>query len=173
MRMNISEKARKAALMGILLAVAIALSWCEQVLPPLPFLPPNFRYGLGNIAVMYCFFQVGKGGAATLNTLKSLFVVLTRGPFAGAMSFCGGMAAILALVLLTHLLREKLSYIMAGVYSALAHNLGQLAAAAVVVRTNILPAYLPALLAAGVITGALTGTLLRICLASVEKFTKG
>jgi heptaprenyl diphosphate synthase len=94
--MNISEKARKAALMGLLLAVAVALSWCEQALPPLPFLPPNFRYGLGNIAVMYCFFSVGKGSAATLNALKSLFVALTRGPFAGVMSLCGGMAAILA-----------------------------------------------------------------------------
>jgi heptaprenyl diphosphate synthase len=170
--MNVSEKTRKAALMGILLAAAVALSWCEQALPPLPMLPPNFRYGLANVAVMYCFFQVGKGGAATLNVLKSLFVALTRGPFAGAMSLCGGMAAILALVALSAMKRERLTYVMAGVSAALAHNLGQLVAAAAVVRTNILPAYLPGLIVAGVITGALTGTLLRICQLSIEKFTK-
>jgi heptaprenyl diphosphate synthase len=172
MRMNVSEKARKAALMGLLLAVAVALAWCEQMLPPLPYLPPNFRYGLSTIAGMCCFFQVGRAGAATLNGFKSLFVVLTRGPIAGAMSLCGGMAAILALIVLSALLRERLTFVLAGVSAALAHNLGQISAAAIAVRTNILPAYLPALIAAGVITGTLTGTLLRICFLSLEKFTK-
>lgn len=156
----------------MLLAAAAALSWLEHSLPPLPFLPPHFRLGVSNVVTMYCFFYVGKKSAASLNALKALFVVFTRGAFAGALSFCGGMAAILALVLLSFLLKSRLSYLLAGVAGALAHNLGQLAAASVAVRANILPAYLPALLVAGVVTGSFTGALLKTTLGIINKWVE-
>ena len=170
--MNISGKTRHICMMGLMLAVVAAISWLEHALPQPPFLPPGFRFGLSNIVVMYCFFFKGRGSAALLNVLKSLLVVFMRGPFAGAMSFCGGMAAILTLLLLTLLFGGGLSYMAAGICGAVAHNLGQLAAASAVVRTNIFLAYLPILLVAGVVTGAVTGILLKAAIPLLDRIQK-
>jgi len=170
--MNISKNTRRVCVMGLMLAVVAAVSWLEHTLPQPPFLPPNFRFGLSNIIVMYCFFFTGRGSAALLNVLKALFVVFMRGPFAGVMSFCGGMAAILVLLLLTSLFGGGLSYTAAGICGALAHNLGQLAAALVIVRTNIFLAYLPVLLVAGVVTGAATGILLKAAIPLLDRIQR-
>ncbi|MCL2034627.1 MAG: Gx transporter family protein [Oscillospiraceae bacterium] len=170
--MNIKENTRRVCVTGLMLAMIAAVSWLEHTLPQPLFLPPNFRLGLSNIIVMYCFFFMGRGSAALLNVLKALAVLLFRGPFAGAMSFCGGMAAILALLLLNLLFGAGLSYTAAGICGALAHNLGQLAAASVIVRTNIFLAYLPSLLIAGAVTGAVTGIMLKAAIPLLDKIRR-
>ena len=170
--MNIKENTRRVCVTGLMLAMAIAVSWLEHTLPQPPFLPPNIRLGLSNIIVMYCFFFMGRKSAALLNVLKAVFVLLTRGPFAGAMSFCGGMAAILAMLLLTLMFGTGLTYTAAGICGALAHNLGQLAAASAIVRTNIFLAYLPGLLLAGAVTGAVTGILLKAAIPLLSRIQR-
>lgn len=166
---NIGANTKKIALMGVMLAFILALSYLEHLLPPLPVLPPNFRFGLSNIVTMYCFFFIGKSSALTLNILKSLFVALMRGPFAGVLSFSGGMLSIIVLIILTAVFRDKISYIMLSVCAAIAHNLGQIAAASFVVKTNILWVYFPVLLATGIVMGIITGTLLKIIMPLLHK----
>ena len=71
--------------MGLLFALAMALSFLESLLPALPMLPPGIRLGLSNIVTMYALFVLGPVSGYTIAVLKALFVLLTRGAVAAAM----------------------------------------------------------------------------------------
>lgn len=158
------KKTQKIAFLGLMLAVMTILSVLEHMLPPLPFLPPNVKLGLSNIITMYCVFFIGKGEAACLNALKSVFVFLTRGPVAGILSFCGGMLSIGLIVLLVILFKDKISYIAVSIVGAIAHNLGQFAAVSFMMDFGFMIYYMPILLISGILMGVLTGTLLKVIL---------
>ena len=74
------------ALTGLLAALALALSFLEGLLPPLPFLPPGAKLGLSNIVTMYAAGTLGLPCAIFLALLKGGFALLTRGAVAGCMS---------------------------------------------------------------------------------------
>ena len=76
---NRNRKVKRLALMGLLFALAMALSFLEALLPALPMLPPGIRLGLSNIVTMYALFVLGPVSGYTIAVLKSLFVLLTRG----------------------------------------------------------------------------------------------
>ena len=157
-------KSKKIARYGLMLALIFTLTAAENMLPPLPLLPPGVKLGLSNIVTMYCVFYIGRAPAVGLNALKALFVTLTRAPVAGLLSLCGGMLSVCAVILLLFVFREKLSYAAAGVSGACAHNIGQYAAASLLLGTPYLLYYLPVLLISGVIMGTVTGTLLKVLL---------
>ena len=78
-----SEKAKNVARLGMLFALAIALSFCESCLTPLLGLMPAMKLGLSNIVVMYALLYLSKRQALALVLLKALFALLTRGVSAG------------------------------------------------------------------------------------------
>ena len=47
------EQTRRVALLGMLFALAMVLSWLEGLVTPLLGLPPGVKPGLANIVVMY------------------------------------------------------------------------------------------------------------------------
>ena len=88
------QKNRRLALAALMLALALVLSWLEQLIPVLPFLPPGVKLGLSNIAVMYCLFCLGLPTAALVAFLKALLVLLTRGVIAGLLSGAGAFCSL-------------------------------------------------------------------------------
>lgn len=164
---------KKVALHGLMLAVIVVLTTAEHTLPPLPFVPPGVKLGLSNIVTMYCVFFISRASAVTLNVLKSLFVLLTRGWLAGALSLCGGLMSVGAVLLLLLFWKDKASYAAVSVTGACAHNLGQYAAVSVLLRANYFTYYLPVLLVSGIIMGLVTGTLLKVVLPALRKIDGG
>lgn len=150
-----SPKVREVALTGMLLALAIALSYLESLVSPLLGLMPAIKLGLSNIVVMYALLFLRTRTALLLVVLKSLFAFLTRGTTAGFLSLCGGMLSLLVFLLLLHLPRRVSSYIFC-VSGALAHNLGQLTGAAVLLSSRMALGYAPVLLIAGIVVGAIS-----------------
>ncbi len=148
--------------MGLMLAVIMALSFIEHMLPPLPLLPPSLKLGLSNVVTMYCIFFLGYKEATTLAVLKSGFVLLTRGPVAGILSISGGLISIATIILLLFLFKSKLSYVTASIFGAIMHNVGQIIAVSYIMGTNMIFYYLPILIVSGIIMGILTGTMLKI-----------
>lgn len=152
---------RRLTLSALLLATAIVLAILEGFLPDLPaFLPPGVKLGLSNIPVMYALLFVRKSDAFVIAAMKSLFVTLTRAPFTGLISLCGGMCALLMMLLLVSLFGEKLSLFLLSITGAVFHNIGQLVCVSLLYQTALW-FYLPLLLPAGIATGALTALLLR------------
>ena len=145
-----SQKARETAWTGMLFALAIALSYLESLVSPLLGLMPAIKLGLSNIVVMYALLFLRTRTALLLVVLKALFAFLTRGATAGFLSLCGGA---LSLAVMLVLLQLPVSGYIFCAGSALAHNLGQLAGAAVLLSSAMALGYAPVLLAGDIDRG--------------------
>lgn len=167
-RRNRPSGTRRLVLLGILAALAIVLSIVESLLP-LPTPVPGIKFGLANIVVMYALVFLSWRDALVLAVLKALFAFITRGATAGLLSLCGGLLAVAAMSLALWLLKDKISYLALSVLGAIAHSMGQLAAASVLLGT-VMWYYAPILLIAGVATGAITSLLLRATLPAMQRF---
>ena len=70
-------KARQTALLGMLFALSMALSFLESMLTPFFGLMPAMKLGLSNIVVMYAVLFLNRRSALYLVLLKALFALLT------------------------------------------------------------------------------------------------
>jgi len=151
----------RTAFLGILLALMVVATTLEVVFLT-PFMPPLVKLGFANIIVMFAVLAIGRKEAVILNSMKSVFVLVIRGPVAGLMSFSGGMISVLIIILLvTYLSERRASFITLGVVGAFFHNLGQISIAAWLMNFSEIIFYIPVLLVAGTIAGVITGTLLK------------
>lgn len=162
------KKTKWIAVMGLMLAIVSVLTYIEHSIPPIPFLPPNVKLGLSNIITMFCLYYLGRKEALLLAFLKSGFVFLTRGMMAGILSLSGGVLSVLVLIFLTTVFKDKISFILASVLSAIAHNVGQYAAISILMQTNIFAYYLPILIILGVVMGIITGILLKTVMPALK-----
>lgn len=166
---NRSRKVKRLALMGLLFALAMALSFLESLLPALPMLPPGIRLGLSNIVTMYALFVLGPVSGYTIAILKALFVLLTRGAVAAAMSAAGGVFSVTIMLLFSLLPGIKEQYLLLSVFGGAAHNIGQLVMARFIINNQYVWYYFPVLLAAGLLMGAITGMALRVVLPYLNR----
>ena len=150
-------KAKEVALLGVLFALAMALSFMESALTPLLGLLPAMKLGLSNVVVMFALLFLPRRQALLLAILKAVFALLTRGVTAGFLSLCGGGASFAVLCLLC---------------GALAHNIGQLCGAAVLLSDHMALAYAPVLLCAGTVVGSLTWAVSRAVFPALRRVWK-
>jgi len=164
-----NTKTRKLVLTSILFAASIVLAIVENMLPPIPAPVPGVKVGLSNIAVMYALFFIGPAQSYGIAVLKSLFVIITRGLIAGALSLSGGVLSISIMLLVLILSKRKASYAMTSMTGAISHNIGQFLVITLIYAGTNIWFYLPVLVIAGLISGLLTAGLLRILLPAVKK----
>lgn len=166
------EKTAQVAFLGMIFALAMALSFIEQSLPTTPLLPPGVKLGLSNIVTMYCLFSLGKGSAFTVAVLKSAFVFFVRGPVAAFLSLSGGLLSVVVMLLLLMTRRRAPSYMIISVAGAIFHNLGQLMGTTLVLRTYFSLFYIPVMILSGVGMGVLTGILVRTVMPALDNIRK-
>lgn len=162
------KKTYSTALFGMLAAVAITLSFLESLLPTAAFLPPGAKPGFSNLANMFAASSMGLVPTLGIAVLKAGFAGLTRGLTAFFMSLCGGVLSTLMMALLFRY-AKKLGCVGIGILSAVCHNLGQLAVAAVLVGNASVLGYAPVLLVCALIAGTLTGLIFRAALPAVQR----
>lgn len=162
----------KTALAAILCAQALALSFLEGLLPPVPWLPPGAKPGFSNIITMFAAGSLGLPWALTVTLIKGGFVFVTRGFTASLMSLSGGILSALAMYFLLKYAEKRLGLMGISVICALCHNGGQLAAAALITGTGSIVYYAPALIIFGVLTGAATGIVFKAVMPALEKQKK-
>ena len=154
---------KTVALLGVFGALALVLSFLENVLlPDIPLLPPGAKLGLSNIVTTVVGALLGAPAAFAVALLKALFAFVTRGVTAGLMSFSGGMLSVAGLVLLLRLRGHCLTFLGISVVCAALHNLGQLLCASALTGTLSLVNYGKYLLLFSLITGTLTGIMLNL-----------
>ena len=158
----------RIALSGLLFALAMALSFIEGTLT-IPGLLPGMKLGLANIVVMYALFFMGPRQALVLDVLKALFVFLVSGFTAGFLSLCGGLLSLLVMWVLYYLLPVRPTWFILSVCGALAHNIGQLLGAGVIISSSLSFYYAPVMLVLGLVMGALTSITLKALLPALGK----
>ncbi len=163
------NKIKRITQLGLLFALAIALSVVEGLIPSLPFMPVGVKLGLSNIVVMFCLFRFKGRDVLLLIILKSVFALLTRGGTAMLLSLCGGVCSVVVMVVLLRLFRERISLLMVSVFGGVFHNLGQYLMVMVLFSNGYVIWYLPVLILGGIISGSITAVIVR----STAFFTKG
>lgn len=140
---------------AMLCAVAVVLSMLESALPVPIFFLPGCRLGLSNLAVIIAAFVLGSGGAFSVVIVKAAFILITRGLTAGFMSFCGGLLSLC--VMLALFSGKRFGFVGVSVAGAAAHNVAQLAAAALLMWDIRVFSFLWLYLLLSIVTGTLTG----------------
>lgn len=141
---------------GMLLALALCLSWLETMLPLGMFIPlPGVKLGLANVVTLAALYLLDVPGALSLTALRCLLgAALGGGWTALLLSLSGGMLSAAAMAAVRRL--PILSIYGVSLLGAACHGLGQLAAACLLSASPGLLAYLPFLLLAGILTGVAT-----------------
>ena len=142
--------------LALLTAIALTIFMVEAQIPALTTIP-GVKLGLANIVTVYTMFVLGPGDALLVLSAR----VFLGAVFSGQMmtliySAAGGVLSWCVLCLLRKLLTEEQIWLASPV-AAVFHNLGQLLAAAAVMRSWAVMAYLPYLVIAAVLAGLFTG----------------
>lgn len=141
--------------MALFVALAMIFSYLEFLLPlPVPF--PGIKLGLANLAIVVPLYLWGLFPTLAISLLRIALVGITFGSLATILYSLFG--ALLSLAVMAGLKRWNV-FSVTGVSMAggVCHNIGQLAAAALIVENIRLFYYLPVLLAAGALTGFAIG----------------
>lgn len=159
----------KLAIMGLLLAVAMILSYVEYIIP-INFTIPGMKLGLANLAVVLSLYKYGSKEALTINILRIILSGFMFGNLAGILFSIAG-ALVSFLVMLAMKRCDILSISGVSICGGVAHNAGQLIIAAFVVKTSGILYYLPFLLLAGMGTGFLIGIIAAAVLPYLKKIS--
>lgn len=158
--------------LALLTAIALTIFMAEAQLPALAITIPGIKLGLANIVTVYVVFAMGPGDALlVLSGRVFLGAVFSGQPMTLIYSAAGGFLSWCALCLLRRLLTQKQIW-LASPAAAVFHNLGQLLAAAAVLRSWAVMAYLPYLIIAAVIAGLFTGIAAQVLIKRLNKIQK-
>lgn len=150
---------RRTAELGLMLALALILSYVESLIP-FSFGIPGIKLGLPNLIVLLLLYEkpntVGEREALLVNVLR---IVLSGFLFSNlyAILYALAGAAFSFSAMLLGRRSKRLSMIGVSVLGGVFHNVGQLLVAMAVVETLAVAYYVPFLIVAGTVTGAVLG----------------
>ncbi len=149
-------KTKKIALLGLLSAIALTIFMVEAQIPALVPIP-GVKLGLSNIVTVFAVFFLGSWDGVAVLFVRIFLGAVFAGNFSTILySAAGGALAILTTIGLKRILKENQLWV-AGALGAMAHSVGQMAAAIAISRTPSLILYLPILLLCSILTGCFTG----------------
>ncbi len=155
--MNSKEQNRKITQLGLFTAIAIIFGYVEMLIP-IPFPVPGIKLGLANLSILYILLRYTWKEAAVVSAVRIIIVGLMFGSMFSIIYSLAGAAV--SLMVMTLLLRFTKSSVPAvSISGGIAHNIGQLIIACLIVENLSLLYYAPVLLIAGMITGLAIGIL--------------
>lgn len=172
--MNKTMNIRKLVLSALFAAVSLTLFLIESIIPPVVPIP-GVKIGLAYIPIMLVMFIGGKWkiyDAALILTVRVILSALISGNLTSVyFSALGGLFSILVMSVMKLIIKGKWVTIPAGIFSATAHNIGQLTAAMTLYSFTVW-AYLPYLLISAVITGFFCGLLIYLLTKKESKIIR-
>lgn len=157
--------------LALLTAIALTIFLAEAQIPALTAVP-GVKLGLANIVTVYAVFVMGPGDALLVLSGR----VFLGAVFSGQMmtiiySAAGGVLSWCVLCLLRKLLTREQIWLASPV-AAVFHNLGQLLAAAAVLRSWSVMAWLPYLVLAAILAGLFTGVAAQALMRRLDQIQK-
>ncbi len=151
-----SMKTKKLVLLALLSTIALTIFMVEAQIPML--IPiTGIKIGLSNIVTVFTVFALGAWEGAAVLFVRIFLGAVFAGNFSTILySAAGGLCAIAVTVLLRKILKPSQLWV-AGCLGAVAHSIGQMAAAIVISGTWSLALYLPVMIAVSILTGCFTG----------------
>lgn len=161
---------RRLVNLSLLLAMATALHILEGLFPiPLPL--PGVKLGLANIVTLLVLYLYDLRAGLTIAILRVFLGSLVGGLFLSPGFLLGLSGAVTSTLIMAMLLKTTKCFSPLGISlsGAVAHNVGQLLMAALLLQAGALFFYLPFLLLAAIPTGLVTGYILQSLLQRIER----
>ncbi|MBR1862726.1 MAG: Gx transporter family protein [Ruminococcus sp.] len=167
--MQRQDRTARLTRLALLSALALIIFVVEMQIPsPVPI--PGVKLGLANIITVYAVYHFSCGEVVLIVLTRVLLGAIFGGnPAVLPFSLTGAAFCIAGMTVLKRHIDEKDLWI-ASVFGAVLHNLGQTAAALIVMRTAAVVAYLPMLIFSGCIAGTFTGLAAQFM---IKKFPRG
>lgn len=147
-------KTSKVAQYGLLVALALVLSYLESLVPPIGV--PGVKLGLPNLAIVFALYRLGLRDACVLSIIRVFLVsVLFSNGVSMAYSLAGAVLSLVVMGLLKA--SGKFSETGVSVAGGVAHNAGQILVAMSLLETGRLVFYLPVLCVSGTVAGVVIG----------------
>lgn len=162
---------RRITTNALLAAAALIIFVIEAQIPPLVPVP-GVKLGLANVITLFAMYKLGpKDTFAILLTRIILGSIFAGTAISFLFSLTGGLFCYLITLLLYRVFGEDRIWVV-SVIGAVFHNIGQILAAMLVLRSAAVAAYLPALLLSGIITGVFTGLITQLVYKRLKNVRK-
>lgn len=149
---------------AMLAALAIIFGYIESLFPPFAAVP-GIKLGISNIVVLFALYRLDKTSAVFIMLIK---VIVSSLLFSGInvmiYSLGGGILSVLAMSI-----GKKAGFGIIGVsmLGGIFHNMGQLAAAAIMLGSTAVFYHMPVLIVSGIILGSVTGYVCKTVIARI------
>ncbi len=166
-------KSKRIALCGLLTATALVLSLAERMFPVSAVIPiPGVKLGLANVVTLFALVRLNRRDALAVLLVRVTLASVFMGSITSFLfALFGGLLAMLVMLLLLPGRDRWISFIGISTAGAAAHNIGQIGAAMLVLRSVYVAAYLPLLLLSGLVMGISTGIVSRAVIEHLEKIS--
>lgn len=164
------NKTRRLTLDAMLAGMALLLFIIEAQIPPLTAIP-GIKIGLANVVTLFTVYYCGKKDTAAVLLIRILLGAIFAGNLSTFIySICGGVLCYIVMCVASLILKNPIWPV--SIFGAIAHNVGQLLAAAVMMQTTSVFFYFPYLILAAILSGAFTGILALLVLNRLKKEKK-
>jgi len=161
---------KKLVFISILVAQAMVLSWLESLIPFTPGIP-GAKLGLANIITLIALSTMDFKSSLTIVLMRTTLTSFMFGTMSSLLySLAGGLLSLVVMAILLKALPKSFSLIAISIIGAVAHNLGQLLMAAIVIENANILYYLPFLMILAIPTGLFVGIVTRYLLPYLMRF---
>ena len=145
----------KVAYFGVFTALALIFSYVETLIP-VNFGIQGVKLGLANLVIVIALYKIKLSDAFLLSVVRVVLSGFIFGNYFSILySLSGGVLSLAVMALLKR--AGGFSVIGISIAGGIAHNIGQLIVAMLVVETFRVAYYLPVLLLAGMLAGSVIG----------------
>ena len=159
---------KKMTTMALLLSVSLIIFTIESQLPP-PAALPGIKWGLAIVVTLIAIYLVGKKEACAILLMRIFMTAVIAGSGLSLIySLSGGILSFLVMSIFSKFLSLDKIWVTSA-FGALAHNIGQLTAACMVLELAQLAYYLPIMMISGALCGLITGLAAKFTLKALAK----
>lgn len=151
-----SARTKKITFLGLAASCALILSYIEAMLPPIYAAVPGIKVGLPNIVILFLLYRFGVKEAAAVSFVR---LVISMMLFGNPTMFIYSAAGAVLSLLLMFICKKTSLFSMVGVsvVGGIAHNLGQIFCAMLLLETAEIGYYMFVLAISGILAGIFIG----------------
>lgn len=160
--------AKRITMDALLTALALIIFSVEALIPPIVPIP-GVKLGLANIITVFAMFAIGPKDTLVILLCRIFLGNLLTGQMVSFLfSLAGGIFCYLIMLLLRKVLTDEKIWVC-SIIGAVFHNIGQILAAILILKSTAVIAYFPVLALSGCIAGLFTGLVAQLV---VKRFRK-
>ncbi len=167
------NKTKKIVFMSLLIGQSLVLYIIETYMPnPFLAMAPGAKLGLSNIITLLSLNILGFKETFVILGIRIIMASMFSGGLSAFLySICGGILSLTTMYIFLKLKKINFSIIGVSILGAIAHNIGQLLVASIMIENKGIFIYLPLLFLSSIPTGLFIGLACKFLINNVKSIT--